>query len=226
MTRWNRRLLFGAVALLVPALAGCEAGLNAPTLEYHPASVGVSSVTDGITIDNAFVLGPALNATLPAGGRAGVFLALQAQNDDKLLSISAPGTALAVKVAGGTVDLPSQSLVDLEGPEPQVVLTGLTKPLAGGETIRLDFIFSSVGVVTLNVPVEPQAYAFTTYSRRPNRRPRPAAGRSRARSPRSHRPRPGQPRHQQPTRPPARHPRPQVPEGREHRSFGQKIFIF
>ncbi len=173
MTRWNRRLLFGAVALLVPALAGCEAGLNAPTLEYHPASVGVSSVTDGITIDNAFVLGPALNATLPAGGRAGVFLALQAQNDDKLLSISAPGTALAVKVAGGTVDLPSQSLVDLEGPEPQVVLTGLTKPLAGGETVRLDFIFSSVGVVTLNVPVEPQAYAFTTYS--PPAKPSPTA---------------------------------------------------
>jgi copper(I)-binding protein len=164
VTRWNRRLLFGAIAMLVPALAGCEAGLNAPTLEFHPASVGVSSVTDGITIDNAFVLGPALNATLPAGGRAGVFLALQAQNGDKLLSVSAPGTASAVQVTGGTLDLPSQSLVDLEGPAPQVVLTGLTKPLAGGETIQLVFDFASVGAVTLNVPVEPQAYAFTTYS--------------------------------------------------------------
>ncbi len=172
MTRWNRRLLFGAIALLVPALAGCEAGLNAPTLEYHPASVGVSSVTDGITIDNAFVLGPALNDTLPRGGRAGVFLALQAQNDDKLLSISAPGTAISVKVAGGTVDLPSQSLVDLEGPEPQVVLTGLTKPLVGGETIQLVFNFSTVGAVALSVPVEPQAYAFTTYSPPPKPSPK------------------------------------------------------
>ena len=164
MTRWNRRLLFGAIAMLVPALAGCEAGLNAPTLEFHPASVGVSSVTDGITIDNAFVLGPALNNTLPAGGRAGVFLALQAQNGDKLLSVSAPGTATSVKVTGGTVDLPSQSLVDLEGPSPEVVLTGLTKPLTGGETIQLDFDFASVGAVTVNVPVEPRAYAFATYS--------------------------------------------------------------
>ena len=36
MTRWNRRLLFGAMAMLVPVLVGCEAGLNAPTLQYHP----------------------------------------------------------------------------------------------------------------------------------------------------------------------------------------------
>jgi copper(I)-binding protein len=164
VTRWNRRLLFGAIAMLVPALAGCEAGLNAPTLEFHPASVGVSSVTDGITIDNAFVLGPALNATLPAGGRAGIFLALQAQNGDTLLSVSAPGTASSVKVTGGTVDLPSQSLVDLDGPAPQLVLTGLTKPLVGGETIQLVFDFSGVGAVSLQVPVEPRAYAFTTYS--------------------------------------------------------------
>ena len=49
MTRWNRRLLFGALAVLVPALAGCEAGLNAPTLEFHPASFGVSTIVDGIT---------------------------------------------------------------------------------------------------------------------------------------------------------------------------------
>jgi len=63
VTRWNRRLLFGAVAVLIPVLAGCEAGLNAPTLNYHPASNGISVVKDGITIDNAFVLGPALGSS-------------------------------------------------------------------------------------------------------------------------------------------------------------------
>ena len=80
MTRWNRRLLFGAIALLVPALAGCEAGLNAPTLEFHPAAAGVSTTVNGITIDNAFVLGPELGSTLPTGGQAGAFLALTAPN--------------------------------------------------------------------------------------------------------------------------------------------------
>ena len=59
MTRWNRRLLLGAIAVLVPILAGCEAGANAPTVEFHQASFGNSETVGGVTIDDAFVLGPA-----------------------------------------------------------------------------------------------------------------------------------------------------------------------
>ncbi len=164
MTRWNRRLLFGAIAMLVPVLAGCEAGLNAPTLEFHPASAGVSTVANGITIDNAFVLGPELGSTLPAGGQAGAFLALTAPSDDRLESVSAPGSAASVKVAGGSVDLPSYQLVDLDGPAPQIVLHGLTNPLSGGETVQLILTFATAGSVSLTVPVEARAYAFATYS--------------------------------------------------------------
>ena len=83
MTRWNRRLLLGAIAVLLPALAGCEAGLNAPTLEFHPASSGVSTMQNGITVDNVFVLGAPLGSALPPGGRASVFLALEAENGDR-----------------------------------------------------------------------------------------------------------------------------------------------
>jgi copper(I)-binding protein len=173
VTRWNRRLLFGAIATLVPALAGCEAGFNAPTLEFHQASDGISVIDSGITIDNVFVLGPALNATLPVGGRAGVFVALQAQNGDRLESVSAPGTASSVEITGTTVNLPAQSLVDLDGPAPQIVLTGLTKPLTGGETIQLVLTFATVGAVTLNVPVEPRAYTYATYSPPPIPTPTP-----------------------------------------------------
>ena len=164
MTRWNRRLLFGAIALLVPALAGCEAGFNAPTLEFHQASSGVSVMENGINIDNAFVLGPELNGTLPVGGRAGMFVALQSANGDRLVSVSAPGTASSVQITGAPVELPSDSLVDLQGPSPEIVLSGLTKPLVGGETIQLDFLFATAGVITLQVPVEPQAYTYATYS--------------------------------------------------------------
>ena len=81
MTRWTRRLLVGAIAILVPALAGCEAGTIAPTLQYHPASEGFSTVSDSIRIDNVFVLGPAPNQTLPAGGQAGVFLSISSLRD-------------------------------------------------------------------------------------------------------------------------------------------------
>jgi copper(I)-binding protein len=164
VTRWNRRLLFGAIALLVPALAGCEAGLNAPTLEFHAASNGVSATDGGITIDNAFVLGPELNSTLPVGGRAGVFVALLAQNASRLESVSAPGTASSATITGGSVNLAPQALVDLDGPAPQIVLTGLTRALSGGETIQLVLTFATVGAVTLNVPVEPRADTYATYS--------------------------------------------------------------
>ena len=116
MTRWNRRLLFGAIAVLVPALAGCEAGFNAPTLEFHPANFGVDTVQNNIIIDNAFVLGPTPGTVLPPGGQAGVFLSIQAQNGDRLVSVSAPGAASAVRIDGGSVNLPAQSAGGPERP--------------------------------------------------------------------------------------------------------------
>ena len=164
MTRWTRRLLVGAIAILVPVLAGCEAGYNAPTLTYHPASNGVSTVANGITIDNLFVLGPTLGATLPAGGQAGVFLSLLAQdNNDRLVSVSAPGAASSVQLLAGPVQLSQGTLVNLQGPHPVVVLNGLTSPLSGGETVHLVLIFATAGAVALQVPVFPAAYEYATY---------------------------------------------------------------
>ena len=164
MTRWTRRLLFGAVAVLVPALAGCEAGFNAPTLMFHPASTGQSTIIDGIAIDNAFVLGPQLNTVLPAGGQAGLFMSLSAPGNEQLTSISAPGTATSVRLINGPVNLGANALVNLDGPAPEIVLSGLTNELSGGETVQLVLNFSTVGAVTIQVPVEPNAYDFATYS--------------------------------------------------------------
>jgi copper(I)-binding protein len=163
VTRLNRRLLLGAIAVLLPTLAGCEAGFNAPTLEFHPASNGVSTMVNGITVDNLFVLGAPVGSALPPGGRAGVFLAMESENGDRLVSVSAPGTASSVQLTGGPVDLPAQTLVDLGGPVPQMVLTGLVNPLSGGETVQLTLTFAQAGVVTLAVPVEPHAYDYATY---------------------------------------------------------------
>ena len=165
VTRWTRRLLIGAIAILVPTLAGCEAGLNAPTLDFHPASYGVSTVVNGITFDDLFVLGPALNETLPAGGQTGVFLSLSAQNsNDKLVAVSAAGTASSVQLVTGPVTLIQGRVVDMSGPHPEIVLNGLTNPLSGGEMVHLVLTFASAGVVPLVVPVEPAAYEYTTYS--------------------------------------------------------------
>ena len=164
MTRWTRRLLIGVVAVLVPALAGCEAGADAPTVEFHPASFGTSCTVNGVTIDDAFVLGSAPNSALPVGGQAGVFFSVASLTGDQLVSASAPGAASSVQLAAGPVTLNPDSVVNLSGPVPQIVLTGLTNSLSGGQMVNLVLSFATAGAVSVEVPVEPAAYDYTTYS--------------------------------------------------------------
>jgi copper(I)-binding protein len=178
VTRWKRRLLFGALAVLAPALAGCEAGFNAPTLEYHPAAFGAYAMKNGISISNAFVLGPSPSGPEVAGGRAGLFLAITSQDGDKLVSASAPGTASAVKILGGSVSVPAAAPVTLTGPVPRVVLTGLANPLRGGELVALNLTFAEAGTISMTVPVQPKAYEYATFSPPPT--PSPAATKKKA----------------------------------------------
>ena len=166
MTRWNRRLLIGALAILVPALAGCEAGYNAPTLQFHPASFGVSTTVDGINIDNVFVLGPAPGSTLQPGGQAALFMSLESPTGDRLTKITS-NAASSVQLGNGAITLNPNTLVDLGGPSPLLTLNGLTNPLSGGETVNLVLSFATAGTVNLTVPVEPAAFEFATYSPAP-----------------------------------------------------------
>ena len=57
-----RRRFVAAVAALIPALAGCEAGANAPTQQWHPPTNGAGTIVHGIDIRNVFVLGASLNS--------------------------------------------------------------------------------------------------------------------------------------------------------------------
>ena len=166
MTRWNRRLLIGALIMLVPVLAGCEAGYNAPTLQFHPASFGVSTTVDGINIDNVFVLGPAPGSTLQPGGQAALFMSLESPTGDRLTKITS-NAASSVQLGNGAITLNPNALVDLSGPSPLLTLNGLTNPLSGGETVNLVLSFATAGTVNLTVPVEPAAFEFATYSPAP-----------------------------------------------------------
>ncbi len=163
------RLLIGALALLLPAIAGCEAGYNAPTLEFHQASSGVHVVINEIAITNLFVLGAPVGSTLPAGSSASVFLSLfnGGTSGDTLVSVTAPGSAKSVQLSGGAVSLPAYSPVNLTGPHPTVVLSGLTKPLSGGVNIPLTLQFQHAGSIKILVPVQPQSFYYSTYSAPP-----------------------------------------------------------
>jgi copper(I)-binding protein len=159
----------GALALLMPAIAGCEAGNGAPTLQFHAASAGAQTIVNGIRITNVFVLGAPSGATLPAGSSASMFMALfnDGANPDTLVSASAAG-ASDVTLDGGTVPLPSETPVNLTGPTPSAVLTNLSKPLASGGFIKVTLQFKNAGPVTLQVPVEPQSYYWATFSPAPS----------------------------------------------------------
>ena len=178
MTRWKHRMLFGALAVLAPALAGCEAGYNAPTLEYHQAAFGAYASKNGVSISNAFVLGPSPSGPEVAGGRAGVFLAITSQDGDKLVSASAPGTATSVQILGGPVSVPAVGSADLTGPVPRVVLNGLASPLQGGTLVKLNLTFAEAGTIAMTVPVQPKAYEYATLS--PPATPSPAATKKKA----------------------------------------------
>jgi copper(I)-binding protein len=177
VTRTTRRLMAGAIVALIPVLAGCEAGLNAPTSQFHPAANGAYNTTGDVAINNAFVLGAPMSQMLPAGSDAGLFLALYSTSasGDQLMSVSAPGVAASVKLTDGPVSIPGSSSVNLTGPSPEIVLTDLKKPLSAGQDISLDFTFAGSGTVSLQVPVQPQANAYATYVQPPSPAPSPTA---------------------------------------------------
>ncbi|HUN34676.1 MAG TPA: copper chaperone PCu(A)C [Trebonia sp.] len=160
----RRGLLAGAVAMLVvPALAGCEAGLNAPTLEFHPAAAGQTAAVDGIRINNLFVLAAPNGSSLPTGAQASLFMGLFNNNDtsDRLVSVETSASK-SVTISGGSVSLPANQGVNLTGPQPDIVLNGLTQSLTGGQEIQVELDFAKAGPVDLEVPVEPQSFYYST----------------------------------------------------------------
>jgi copper(I)-binding protein len=165
------RLLIGAgaLALLIPAIAGCEAGSDAPTLEFHSASTGAHVVFNGIRITNVFVLAAPADSATPAGSDAGLFLSMYntGGGTDKLVNVTAPGFASAATITNSPVALPSLTSVNLTGPQPEVVLSNLKRPIAGGQAIPVTLTFENAGTITIQVPVEAQSFSFATFSPAP-----------------------------------------------------------
>jgi len=164
-----RGLLMMAAAALIPVIAGCEAGTNAPTQEWHQPTPGASAVVSNtMRINNMFVLGPVPGFRLAAGASAGVFFALN--NDgarDRLISITAPGSASQVQVPLGGIQVGRGQSLLLTGPQPRVLLRHLIRTLHGGQYVRMNLNFQSAGHVTLLVPVMPRSAFYSTFSPAP-----------------------------------------------------------
>lgn len=174
--RNKRRFLIAVTAALIPLIAGCEAGNNAPTLQWHQPTDGTGLTVGSITISNAFVLGAPIGTSLLKGQNAGLFLGLTniGPAADQLVSVSAPGTARSVSVPGNTVRLASQHAVLLTGPAPRLILEHLLHPLTGGTVVSIVLRFANAGAVHLQVPVMPRAQYFTTLQPAPSSTPTPS----------------------------------------------------
>ena len=48
------------------------------------------------------------------------------------------------------------------------MLSNLTKPIGGGESVPVTLDFEHAGTVTLEVPVEPDSFYYSTYSPPPS----------------------------------------------------------
>jgi len=171
-----RRILIAAAVALIPMIAGCEAGNNAPSLQWHQPTDGTSAGANGITISNAFVLGPRIGAVLRAGQNAGLFLGLvNTGPKDHLVGITAPGVAKSVLLPHGRVTLAANRSVLLTGPAPALILQDLLRPLNGGSAITIDLVFAKAGIVTMHVPVMPRSQFYATLLPPPGPSPSPSS---------------------------------------------------
>jgi copper(I)-binding protein len=171
------RLALVAAAALIPLLAGCEAGNNAPTLDFHYPTDAAGTQIGKLSIRNVFIVGAPLGSSLAPGQSASLFLALvNLGKPDRLLSISAPGSASAVVLPGGSIAVNTRQPVYLSGPRPKAYLVGLTRTLTSGSDIKLVLHFRKAGPVTLMVPIFAKAAHYVTYSPPPSPTPSTTGG--------------------------------------------------
>ena len=158
-----------AAAALIPVIAGCEAGNNAATQQWHQPTAGASAVvSDTMRINNMFVLGPVPGLRIPVGASAGVFFGLYNSGaPDRLIGITAPGSATRIQVPLGGIQVGRNQSLLLTGPQPRVLLRNLTRTLHGGQWVKMKLDFQSAGHVTLRVPVMPRAAFYATFSPAP-----------------------------------------------------------
>lgn len=160
-----RGLVLVAAAALIPALAGCEAGNNAPTVDFHYPTDTAGTVVGDLSIRNVFVLGAPLGSNLTKGQSASLFLAIvNGGKPDTLLAVSAPGSAASVTMPTATIPITLGHPVFLSGPTPDLVLTDLTRTIRSGSNLKIVLTFAKAGRVSLIVPVMPRASHYETYA--------------------------------------------------------------
>ncbi|MFI6899688.1 copper chaperone PCu(A)C [Nonomuraea sp. NPDC050394] len=174
----SRRWIVAAAAFLAaPVLAGCAAGFDANTNKpYAPVEAGAliqngAYGARGVQIPQAFILGPDAGAQLAQGGQAPVYLNVLSPAGDAIQAVSSD--VGAAKLAA-PITIPAGVLTSTGKPTPQIIIQGLSKPLHGGESVRLSVQFAKSGQVDLHVPVVTRSREFAAYPAAPGATPAPS----------------------------------------------------
>ena len=151
----NSPRLLAVTGLLVLALSGCGAGLDAQT--YQTRNVGDASNVDlgPLAVRNITVNPPSGGFTHPAGSDVrGVFLVANRSNEpDTLLEITSDAAAEVVVLQDGA---PAELAIPANGStegSAGFVLRNLAKDLVTGEFVKLTLRFERAGSLDVLVPV-------------------------------------------------------------------------
>ncbi|MDP9846908.1 copper chaperone PCu(A)C [Streptosporangium lutulentum] len=170
MTRNSRHRVIAAAAFLAaaPALAGCGAGFDAITNHPYAPTEALATEAKGISISQAFFLGPDSGTTIPAGAATPLYLSMVNTNQapDTLVGIGVD-PALGTAKVSAPVTLPVQTRVGVGKPTPTILIEGLKKPLSGGESIQVQLQFANAGLIPLTIPVITRSREFTSLPQAP-----------------------------------------------------------
>jgi len=136
----NRRILL-ATALLLPLAARAQGAITVDAPWTRAAGQGGQGA-GFVTIRNAGAADRLLSASTPAAGRTELHTMLRDGDIMRMRQVE----AIAVP-ANGAVTLAPGGL--------HIMLIGLTRPLAVGESVPLTLVFERAGTVTLNLAVQP-----------------------------------------------------------------------
>ncbi|WP_283138760.1 copper chaperone PCu(A)C [Rhizohabitans arisaemae] len=153
-------IAIAAALVVAPALAGCGAGFDAQTLKpYHPTE-GANKVERGISVLNAFILGPTPGQTHTAGSPIPVYLTVinKSGADDRFTVAGAEKTGSP----SAPITAPVEKPVSVGAQSFEVFLAGAPAH-RGGESSQLTLNFEKAGQITLHVPVIPRSREFATF---------------------------------------------------------------
>lgn len=147
MTTLRSRFALAAVAVVVPALAGCGTNFNAQTDQVYNPSRGVTDRSGTIDVLNALVV-----SGTDGSGTVVATLANNTDEADKLLTVTIDGSAANINAAAGSTDIEPLGHVNL-GTSGAVAGSG--EGIVPGRFVELAFTFETGEAITVDAPVVP-----------------------------------------------------------------------